>query len=58
MKKQSLKDLLEIKGLSETKVDKMMEAARKLDVGSGWMTGSAFLEQVTIPIKFILSLHQ
>ena len=25
----------------------MLEAARKLDVGSGWMTGTAVFEQVT-----------
>ena len=43
----NVQELTEIKGLSENKVDKMLEAARKLDVGSGWMTGTAVFEQVT-----------
>ncbi|GAX75140.1 hypothetical protein CEUSTIGMA_g2584.t1 [Chlamydomonas eustigma] len=40
------KTLTNVKGLSENKVEKMLEGARKLDASAGWMTGGAVKAQV------------
>lgn len=39
-------NLAEIKGLSDAKIDKMVEAARKCDTRSGWQTAASVEKQV------------
>lgn len=41
-----LQNLAEIKGLSDAKIDKMVEAAKKCVTNFGWQTGSEVEKQV------------
>ena len=41
-----LQNLAEIKGLSDAKIDKMVEAARKCDTKAGWQTAASVEKQV------------
>lgn len=41
-----LQNLAEIKGLSDAKIDKMVEAAKKCDTKSGWQTAATVEKQV------------
>ena len=43
-----LQNLAEIKGLSDAKIDKMVEAARKCDTKAGWQTAASVEKQVAI----------
>jgi hypothetical protein len=38
--------LTSVKGLSDAKADKIVEAARKMDASSGWQTGLTVAQQV------------
>jgi len=44
-----LQSLAEIKGLSDAKIEKMVEAARKCVPNHGWQTGSSVEKQVGGP---------
>jgi hypothetical protein len=51
---QTKRNLVQIKGLSEAKIDKIYEAAHKLDPSSGgWVTGLVVLQQRDVEIKRI-----
>jgi len=44
--------LAEIKGLSDAKIDKMVEAARKCCANFGWQTGAAVEKQVGMDLHW------
>ena len=44
-----LQNLAEIKGLSDAKIEKLVEAAKKLDTKSGWQTAATVEKQVMPP---------
>lgn len=46
-----LQQLAEIKGLSDAKIEKLVEAAKKLDTKSGWQTAAIVEKQVVYPAK-------
>ena len=46
----AMQSLAEIKGLSDAKIDKMVEAARKCCSNFGWQTGTAVEKQVWLEL--------
>ena len=49
-----MQKLAEIKGLSEAKVEKLVEAARKCVPTHGWQTGAAVEKQVPQKCSYLL----